>query len=402
MATLMQYDDLVPAPEQGEKGDPGDKGEKGSIMRQHASYDSSFPYKSGSAGERYEDFVLEGLLFYHCLVSCVGVDPKTDVTNNGGHWEVAQNFDFIATKFAIAENAIMTFAQSNRLLVLNSDATVAAGMGGTAGGLTDVALWVGGTYSDRAKSPFRVTLNGEFWATNAHISGYIAASSGVIGGFRINGTGLTNADENGAFTNDAYIIFRNDTHACFAGIGGNILPASSGARGVARFENHDGNDWWGLGVNISVIMSAKNAAYNFAFTGTGNGFLDGAIEGYRYYAFTPNATTNGIDISKGKYIIIFGTYGTCYLPTLASIRSSLGIGSSTNFAVRICVVAAYGATFTLFGYRNGSYNDGTCPHIRDENYNEVTGGIGFGQGDSMDLLLYYNGGYQAQIINKRN
>ncbi len=79
-----------------------------------------------------------------------------------------------------------------------------------------------------------------------------------IGGFVVGGNGLTNRNDDGTFTNDAYIIFRNDPHKCFAGIGGNILPASSGARGVARFENYDESDWWGLGHNYALLVGAAD------------------------------------------------------------------------------------------------------------------------------------------------
>ncbi len=96
-----------------------------------------------------------------------------------------------------------------------------------------------------------------------------------IGGFVVSGSGLTNRNDDGTFTNDAYIIFRNDPHGCFAGIGGNILPASSGARGVARFENHDESDWWSLGCNYSMLVSARGARDNRAIQingGTISGF----------------------------------------------------------------------------------------------------------------------------------
>lgn len=81
-----------------------------------------------------------------------------------------------------------------------------------------------------------------------------------IGGFKVSGNGLTNSP----FDNDAYIIFRNDSHNIFAGFGGNILPATSGARGLARFENKDIDDWWGLGTNYSVLISAQGGAENVA------------------------------------------------------------------------------------------------------------------------------------------
>ena len=102
--------------------------------------------------------------------------------------------------------------------------------------------------------------------------------SSKIAGFSVSGNGLTNTP----FNNDAYVIFRNDAHKCFAGIGGNVLPTSSGLRAVARFENEDTSDWWGLNRNIATLFSAKNGRYNHAFLGSGNGNLDGWIGGYRY------------------------------------------------------------------------------------------------------------------------
>lgn len=95
-----------------------------------------------------------------------------------------------------------------------------------------------------------------------------------IGGFVVGGNGLTNRNDDGTFTNDAYIIFRNDPHKCFAGIGGNILPASSGARGVARFENYDESDWWGLGYNYALLVGARGAADNSAIAISG-GYVSG-------------------------------------------------------------------------------------------------------------------------------
>lgn len=92
-----------------------------------------------------------------------------------------------------------------------------------------------------------------------------------IGGFRVSGSGLTNGPD---FTNDAYIIFRNDTHGCFAGIGGNVFPSTSGARGVARFENYDESDWWGLGHNYAILVGARGAADNSAIAISG-GYVSG-------------------------------------------------------------------------------------------------------------------------------
>lgn len=95
-----------------------------------------------------------------------------------------------------------------------------------------------------------------------------------IGGFVVSGNGLTNRNDDGTFTNDAYIIFRNDPHGCFAGIGGNVLPSASGVRGVARFENYDESDWWGLGHNYALLVGARGAADNTAIAISG-GYVSG-------------------------------------------------------------------------------------------------------------------------------
>ena len=99
-----------------------------------------------------------------------------------------------------------------------------------------------------------VTMDG-LTANNATIKGKIEASKGQIAGFRIVGEGLTNSD----FDNDAYIIFQNSSRKSFAGIGGNVLPPSTGGRAVARFENHDDRDKTNHGLNVAMIVSAKGA-----------------------------------------------------------------------------------------------------------------------------------------------
>ena len=96
---------------------------------------------------------------------------------------------------------------------------------------------------------------GTLIASDVQVSGKVTATSGKIAGFNISGNGLTNGPE---YTNNAYIIFRNDAHRCFAGIGGNVLPSSTALRAVARFENEDINDQWSLGANYAMILSAKN------------------------------------------------------------------------------------------------------------------------------------------------
>lgn len=95
------------------------------------------------------------------------------------------------------------------------------------------------------------------------VAKHLAAVDGTVGGLKIQGNGLTNE----GFNNDAYIIFRNDTNKTFAGIGGNLLPATlGGISAVARFTNdrviNDNST-----TNIGLYVGASGSNYdNIALT----------------------------------------------------------------------------------------------------------------------------------------
>jgi len=243
-----------------------------------------------------------------------------------------------------------------------------------------------------------------------------------IAGFSVSGNGLTNTP----FNNDAYVIFRNDAHKCFAGIGGNVLPTSSGLRAVARFENEDTSDWWGLGRNIAMFLSAKNGAYNHAFLGEGNGTLNGWIDGYKYSKFTLSAANtiyNGYSNLKdnNRWVIYSSVDGSgITLPKLSEVRSALGIGTSTKFCVEFTVIADLDSKdFNIYGRNGKQSSDGTYPwntsdypnlvHWNNDHWDSVA----MGAGDSLTVLLIYDssksgskGGYPltytARIINRQN
>lgn len=105
-----------------------------------------------------------------------GYTSTTQPYNDTTHWEKASYLKFLASDFALIENAIINFQQTNRILVYNSTGNVAAGMGGAEGGSNDYPLWVGADYANRATAPFRVTLTGKLYATEANIVGKIEGS----------------------------------------------------------------------------------------------------------------------------------------------------------------------------------------------------------------------------------
>ena len=243
-----------------------------------------------------------------------------------------------------------------------------------------------------------------------------------IAGFSVSGNGLTNTP----FNNDAYVIFRNDAHKCFAGIGGNVLPTSSGLRAVARFENEDTSDWWGLGRNIAMFLSAKNGAYNHAFLGSGNGNLDGWIGGYKYSKYnltSANTIYSGYsNLKDNNRWVIYSSVDNSgiTLPKLSEVRDALSIGSSTKFCVEFTIIADLDSRdFDIYGRNSKKSSDNTYPWNTSEYPNLVHwdndhwDSLAMGAGDSLTVLLIYDsskggskGGYPltytARIINRQN
>lgn len=243
-----------------------------------------------------------------------------------------------------------------------------------------------------------------------------------IAGFSVSGNGLTNTP----FNNDAYVIFRNDAHKCFAGIGGNVLPTLSGLRAVARFENEDTSDWWGLGRNVAMLLSAKNGTYNHAFLGDGNGTLNGWIEGYKYSKFTlssANTIYNGYsNLKDNNRWVIYSSVDNSgiTLPKLSEVRNALGIGTSTKFCVEFTVISDLDSKdFDIYGRNSKKSSDGTYPWNTSEYPNLVHwdndhwDSVAMGAGDSLTVLLIYDsskggskGGYPltytARIINRQD
>lgn len=246
--------------------------------------------------------------------------------------------------------------------------------------------------------------------------------SSKIAGFSVSGNGLTNTP----FNNDAYVIFRNDAHKCFAGIGGNVLPTSSGLRAVARFENEDTSDWWGLGRNVAMLLSAKNGTYNHAFLGDGNGTLNGWIDGYKYSKFTlssANTIYNGYsNLKDNNRWVIYSSVDNSgiTLPKLSEVRDALGIGTSTKFCVEFTVISDLDSKdFDIYGRNSKKSSDGTYPWNTSEYPNLVHwnndhwDSLAMGAGDSLTVLLIYDsskggskGGYPltytARVINRQN
>ncbi|MCX4294596.1 MAG: hypothetical protein OSJ56_11145 [Prevotella sp.] len=435
--------ETVPVVFDGKEGNPGPQGLQGCIFRR-SKFATGFEYHNDSAltdtGLRYIDLVYlmtdntiyaSHAKWFRCKKTHSSTESNApQLTNNGTEswlefWEPLNTMVPIYTPLLLADDAIITLMQSNQILIENDEGVITAGMSGSLAG-KKIRIWAGSTTPDNA--PFRVDVDGNLVATKADISGTINATSGKIAGFNISGSALTNGPD---FSNDACIIFRNDTHKTFAGIGGNVLPVTTGNRAVARFENEDSNDFWGLGRNIAMLLSAKNADINHAFLGTGNGNLDGWISGYHYSKYTINSSNTIYDgflkISKNNKWIVYATGSSSgiTLPTLSQVREALGIGTSTPFCIEFIVVAdlnsqngfnIYGRCkkeVTVNGAKQTPYFTGEYPTMTHRN-NGRYDNLKMGAGDAVTFLLVYDPNktgvldtsytlmYTARIINRQN
>lgn len=296
----------------------GKMGKNGCIVRNSEGWKSGATYHNDSAltlEQKYIDLIYiednnanDGWSVYQCNVTHTATgssfDPSAVDSNNNKLWTKLSDAGPMYCPLIVGKNAVLKFAQGQQFNLMEGNNIF--GSFRWVKNNEDYAFWIGGTEGSKATTS--ITRGGKFKTTDADITGKITATSGTftnvkinsgtIGGFSISGNGLTN-DRN--FNDDAYIILRNDNAGAFAGIGGNLLPASSGLRAVARFENENKDKWFkydNLGQNYAMILSAKNADRNIALS-----ILGGCIEGFALKTKIVTATNYKLDRTEGVVAI---------------------------------------------------------------------------------------------------
>lgn len=284
-----------------------------------------------------------------------------------------------------------------------------------------VRIWAGASKANRFTAPFRVLQDGSFVATKGTITGTINANSGTIGGFEIGSGRIGTAASSTATTGSGlslygdFIKFANSY--CWASIGTNVLPASSGMVGVGRFTNSTPNTY---GTNYGLLLSVTGGLTNIALTATGAIVSNTYIESYGFLKITPAINTCHIpgDMSKPTIFRVLAKFTNSNsgigLPTRGSIATVLGLGTNTAFAVRFTMVVDRSSTQT--GYITGrntfvkNSNGGNAmdtsqyPYRRNNNGGYESGKANMAAGDICEYLLVYdgNGGeYNAYCLNFR-
>lgn len=407
----------------------GKMGKNGCIVRNSEGWKSGATYHNDSAltlEQKYIDLIYiednnanDGWSVYQCNVTHTATgssfDPSAVDSNNNKLWVKLSDAGPMYCPLIVGKNAVLKFAQGQQFNLMEGNNIF--GSFRWVKNDADYAFWIGGTEGSKATTS--ITRGGKFKTTEADITGKITAtsgtfnnvtiSSGKIAGFAIRGNSLTND----SWENDASVIFRNDNKKCFAGIGGNVLPVTTGVRAVARFENEDKTNQWNIRNNYAMYLSAKNGLYNFAFYGNGSGILNGAIEGYGFQTVQANdsKTCFGLIPQKAlRFVVTVTASGASMgLPKLSLLCNFLGISKGTEFFVELGIKIEFsGARYTMIYGRTDKVNDMNTDEFpsvswnQNITYNPVHTNMGYNyfvSGYNVIALTYRNGNYAASLLN---
>ena len=272
-----------------------------------------------------------------------------------------------------------------------------------------------------ANQNFKILSDGSIEAKNGKFRGQVNADSGAIGGFTIGSSMIGTGNETGGdglFLTNSMIGFNATNRQAILGTWNNL-----GQPMLLRLVDTSPDN---LLPKYGIVFDIRNSqAANLAFTGNGNGALNGFIDGYRFNKIIVNEanTVYGVGISDSNRIIVNCTAGNSgiILPRLSYVQRTLRIGDNTPFAFRLTVMADLGSNgFKIYGRNTNPGSSGTP--WNDDDYPLFThwdggqygnDGLAMGQGDSVELLLVYDPDrtstidgfttkYTARIINRQD
>lgn len=241
------------------------------------------------------------------------------------------------------------------------------------------------------------------------LAGSTYQKKGYIGGFTIGEKDLTNSDY------DAGITIKNASSSPTQSvqIGADATDDMTGRKAAMVAEatetntNPDDRPY-----NTALYLNAKNATYNYAFHGNGNGVLNGLIFGFKTNVYTVSGsgdTTTQLSITDGATIVFQGSKssGIAYMkmPTLNNVKQALGLKTSTNnipFAIELNLInhSSYDYVNICFYKTTSGYTD--LPVWTSFNFSTSTDNLQLAKGDFIKVLLTYDGtNYRANVIIRK-
>lgn len=289
-----------------------------------------------------------------------------------------------------------------------------------------------------ANGNFKILEDGSIEAVNGKFTGEINATSGYIGGFVIGegriGTGsvTTDSDGNMTVTEDNSGLFLYDSMIGFNAKDRQAILGTWNNYGqpmLVRLVDTGSS----LLPKYGIVFDIENSSYNnLAFVGTGNGVLNGMIEGYAYTKITLSTANTRYSgymnlLSANRYIVGCALSGAgVMLPLLSDVRNKLGLSSTSTrpFCVRLTICAEISNTqnFNVYGRNDdqssekdtdGDYkkpwNTTSYPLLVNQNGGNQNN-VSMGKGDTLEVLLVYDNDrtdtidsydtkYTARIIN---
>ena len=329
-------------------------------------------------------------------------------------WVEAVYYDNTQT---VIDGGIVT---AGTVQLAGNDQSIKAGITGNGTAESSVRFWAGASYGNRTTAPYRVLQDGSFIATKGTITGTIYANAGTIGGFEIASGRIGVSSSSGQTTGSGLSLYSSfikfsDSY-CWASIGTNVLPSSTGVVGVGRFTNNTPNTY---GTNYGILINVSGAQQNIGIVSNGAIVSNSYIVDYGIAKLTPstnnclipgNATKPTLFKLMPRFIYDNSGIG---LPRRDSICTVMGISKTTAFAVRIVIICD--RTSTKTGYvcgRNTFVKNSSGGNAMDSNYypyrmnnnaGNETGKWNIAAGDIREFLLVWDGssGYYAYLLNIR-
>ena len=276
-----------------------------------------------------------------------------------------------------------------------------AGINGAGLDGKSIRFFAGKPYSQKEQAPFRVDDNGELWATNAHISGQVNATSGQIGQFYINTeenekrgriyAGSSDTSEIEIGNRGIIVDSRSSFDGLFASFGD--FNAAVGVNTyIAQKIEYTGRSYNRIGSYIKIRpnhISSDNALAQL---------IDGNISSIGKRAIYDDGYIGVADLNtivdniKYTHTFIFTgvatDFRTVYLPNAQQINQIVGVNNASFELTIIMSIHVEGRSVRIQGVNGGALLDNNGNWHAGNNF----GYMDMGKGDILKLR-YYNSHY---------
>ena len=317
---------------------------------------------------------------------------KANIKYINGVFSKGGNYD---SETGIVKNTITTGA-----LTVGNVSGGNAGINGAGLDRKSIRFFAGKPYNLKEQAPFRVDDNGELWATNAHISGEIEATSGQIGQFYINTDKndnkgqLFSGDNNtgGNAINYSGIFLKNLVEQTEIHLSSSPIITQNG-KGFLDI-NYKGDEHNTIGSNITVRPRTDNEfqKHSLAQRIDGNIFTIGqrAIfdDGYIGLAESYAIINNIRHTHTFIFTSVASNMHTIYLPNHSQIIQITGKSNASFELVIVMSIHVEGRSVRIQGVNGGALLDNNGNWHAGNNF----GYMDMGKGDVLKLR-YYNSHY---------